>query len=169
MSANISSLESLALNILQNSFPEKIAEGVNVSELDPCLLCNQELFLYEIKNPITILICDHIYHRDCIENSIKKHSICPRSDCMKEIKTMVESTPESLYVTDPMNISPALFGGNFPIFQDTFQKKCVGEPTSKLFSKKVKKQVSKDYSPTLQRLIKELGTDVPQKPLPTKP
>ena len=61
MYANISSLESLALNILQNSFPEKIAEGVNVSELDPCLLCNQELFLYEIKNPITILICGHIH------------------------------------------------------------------------------------------------------------
>ncbi|CAG8700104.1 8070_t:CDS:1, partial [Ambispora gerdemannii] len=57
----------------------------------------------------------------------------------------------------------------FTIFQDTSQKKRVGEPASKLSSKKAKKQVSKDYSPMLQRLIKELGTDVPQKPLPTKP
>jgi len=56
-----------------------------------------------------------------------------------------------------MNISPALFG-DFPIFQDTSQKKRVGEPTSKLFSKKAKKQVSKEDSPTLQRLIKELTT-----------
>ncbi|CAG8578771.1 12333_t:CDS:2, partial [Ambispora gerdemannii] len=122
MSANISSLESLALNILKNSSVEKIAKGVNVSELDPCSLCNRELFLYEIKNPITILICGHIYHRDCIENSIKKHSICPRPDCKKEIKTMVESTPGSLYTADPMNISP-----DFTIFQDTFQKKRVSE------------------------------------------
>ena len=106
MSVNISSLETLALNILKNSYSKKIAEGVDVPELDPCSSCNQELFLYEIKNPITIFICGHIYHRDCIENSIKKHSMCPRLYCKKEIKTMVESTPGSLYTTDPMIISP---------------------------------------------------------------
>ena len=48
MSANILSLEALALNILKNSFSEKIAESVDVPELDPCSLCNQELFLYEL-------------------------------------------------------------------------------------------------------------------------
>ena len=69
----------------------------------------------------------------------------------------VRSEFMSIPTTDPMNISPALFG-DFPIFQDTSQKKRVGEPTSKLFSKKANKQVSKEDSPTLQRRIKELTT-----------
>ena len=109
MTVNISSLESLALKILKNSSLEKIAEGVNISELDPCSLCNRELFLYEIKTPITILICGHIYHRDCIEKSIKKRSICPRPDCKKEVESTVDATPGSLYTNDLMDISPTLF------------------------------------------------------------
>ncbi|CAG8702893.1 3874_t:CDS:1, partial [Ambispora gerdemannii] len=77
---------------------------------------------------------------------------------------MVESTPGSLYTTDPMIISP-----DFTIFQDTVQKKRINESINKLSSKKAKKQVSKEDSPTLQRLIKELETDIPEKTLPTKP
>ncbi|CAG8638983.1 5528_t:CDS:10 [Ambispora gerdemannii] len=166
MSANISSLESLALNILKNSFSEKIAEGVDVSELNPCsLLCNKELFLYEIKTPITILTCGHAYHRGCIETSIKKHSICPRPNCKKEVEFTVDATPRSQNTNDLMDISLTLLSD--PIYPSS-PKKRVGEYTDKLFSKKVKKPVSKEDSPTLQRLIKELRTDVPEKTLPTK-
>src|SRR6185437_3682657 len=124
MSVNISSLETLALNILKNSYSKKIAEGVDVPELDPCSSCNQELFLYEIKNPITILICGHIYHRDCIEKSIKKRSICPRPDCKKEIEetksrdsisSTVDATPGSQNTNDLMDISPTLYSDlHFP-------------------------------------------------------
>src|SRR5207249_1225071 len=142
------------------------AEGVNVSELDPCLLCNQELFLYEIKNPITILVCGHIYHRDCIEKFIKKRSICPRPDCKKEVEetlprdhvsSTVDDTPGSQNINDLMDISPTLFtGSSFPSLSQysRLPKKRVSESTSKSSSKKAKKQVSKEDSPTLQRLIK---------------
>ena len=54
---------------------------------------------------------------------------------------MVESTPGSLYTTDPMIISP-----DFTIFQDTFQKKRINESINKSSSKKAKKQVSKEDS-----------------------
>ncbi|CAG8643123.1 9686_t:CDS:2, partial [Ambispora gerdemannii] len=170
MSFNISSLEALALNILKNSFSKKIAEGVDVPELDPCSLCNQELFLYEIKNPITILICGHIYHRDCIEKSIKKCSICPRPDCKKEIEeakprdyvsSTVDATPGSQNTSDLMDISPRLFTDlHFPSLSQysSLPEKRVSEFTNKSSSKKVKKPVSKEDSPTLRRLIKELTT-----------
>ncbi|CAG8664074.1 23120_t:CDS:2, partial [Dentiscutata erythropus] len=106
---NISCLETLALNVLKNSSPKKIANDINIPELDPCFLCNQELFLYEIKKPITLLICGHIYHRDCIETSIKKHSICPKPDCKKEVESTVDSMPGSQNINDLMDISPSLF------------------------------------------------------------
>ena len=173
MSANILSLEALALNILKNSFSEKIAESVDVPELDPCSLCNQELFLYEIKNPITILICGHIYHRDCIENSIKKHSICPRPDCKKEVKeaksqdyvlSMVDATSGSQNTNDSMDISPALSTAYFPslLQYSSLPEKRVSEFTSKSSSKKVKKHVSKEDSPILKKLIEELTSTIPE-------
>ncbi|CAG8649848.1 5556_t:CDS:1, partial [Ambispora gerdemannii] len=143
--------------------------------LDPCLLCNQELFLYEIKNPITILVCGHIYHRDCIEKSIKTRSICPRPDCKKEVEakprdyvsSTVDGTPGSQNTSDLMDVSLTLFSDSL-LFPSP-SKKRVGEPTGKLYSKKLKKPVSKENSSTLQRLIKELGINVPVKILPTKP
>ncbi|CAG8670564.1 22809_t:CDS:1, partial [Gigaspora rosea] len=95
MTTNISCLETFALNILKNSSPNKIASNVNVTELDPCTLCNQELFLYEIKQPITLLTCGHIFHRDCIESSIKISSKYPKQNCEKEIESVVDSIPGS--------------------------------------------------------------------------
>ncbi|CAG8660456.1 10932_t:CDS:2 [Ambispora gerdemannii] len=104
MSANILTLESLALNILKNSFSEKIAE---------------------------------------------------------EIESTVNATPRSQNINNMMDISLALFG-DFTIFQDTSQKKRVGESTSKLSSKKVKKQVSKEDFPILKKLIEELTSMIPE-------
>jgi len=113
MSTNISCLETFALNILKDSSLEKIASNINIPELDPCSLCNQELFLFEIKNPITILVCGHIYHRDCIETFIKKRSICPKPDCKKEVESTINSMSESQNTNDLMDISPSLFTDPF--------------------------------------------------------
>jgi hypothetical protein len=157
MSTNISCLETFALNILKDSSPEKIASNINIPELDPCSLCNQELFLFEIKNPITILVCGHIYHRDCIETSIKKRSICPKPDCKKEVESTVDSMPGSQNINDLMDISPNLF--NDPQLYSSSPKKRVSESTSKSSSKKMKKQVRKEDSPILKKLISELSTD----------
>ncbi|RHZ84140.1 hypothetical protein Glove_85g39 [Diversispora epigaea] len=137
MSTNISCLETFALNIIKNSSPEKIIDEDNTPELDACSLCNHELFLFEIKNPITILVCGHIYHRDCIENYIKKRSICPKLDCKKEVESTINSIPGSQNTNDLMDISPSLFTD--PLFQSP-SKKRVNESISKSSSKKVKKR-----------------------------
>ncbi|CAG8737758.1 8696_t:CDS:2, partial [Cetraspora pellucida] len=87
-SQNISCLETLILNVLKNSSSEKIANDINIPELDPCFLYNQKLFLYEIKKPITLLICGHLYHHNCIKSSIKINSTYPRPNYNKEIEFM---------------------------------------------------------------------------------
>ncbi|RHZ87789.1 hypothetical protein Glove_30g95 [Diversispora epigaea] len=159
MSTNISCLETFALNILKDSFPEKIASGINIPEVDSCSLCNQELFLFEIKKPFTILACGHIYHRDCIETSIKKRSICPKPDCKKEVESTVDSMPGSQNINDLMDISPTLF--NDPqLYESSPQKKRASESVSvrETTTKKIKKadgRKDKDY-PMLKKLIEKL-------------
>ncbi|RHZ58758.1 hypothetical protein Glove_368g29 [Diversispora epigaea] len=54
MSANIACLETFVLNILKNPSPEKIASDINISELDACSLCNQELLL-SVRNQDAII------------------------------------------------------------------------------------------------------------------
>ncbi|RHZ87744.1 hypothetical protein Glove_30g121 [Diversispora epigaea] len=153
MSTNISCLETFALNIIKNSSPEKIIDEDNTPELDACSLCNHELFLFEIKNPITILVCGHIYHCDCIENYIKKRSICLKPDCKKEVESTINSMPGSQNTNDLMDISPSLFTD--PLFQSP-SKKRVNESISKSSSKKVK--VKNKDSSMLKKLIKELSS-----------
>ena len=60
-----------------------------------------------------------------------------------------------------MDISPSLFN-DFPIFKDTSQKKREGESTNKSSSKKAKKQVSKEDSHILKKLIEELTSTIPE-------
>ncbi|CAJ0760673.1 11237_t:CDS:2 [Entrophospora sp. SA101] len=75
---DIKYLKTLALNILKNTSPGDIANGIDVPELDSCSLCNDELFLRLIKKPFTALPCGHIFHRTCLENSIINGvEICP--------------------------------------------------------------------------------------------
>ncbi|RHZ51144.1 hypothetical protein Glove_482g18 [Diversispora epigaea] len=152
----------------KDSSPEKIASDINIPELDPCSLCNQELFLFEIKKPFTILACGHIYHRDCIETSIKKRSMCPKPDCKKEVEeaqprdyvsSTVDSMPGSQNINDLMDISPTLF--NDPqLYESSPQKKRASESVSvrETTTKKIKKadgRKDKDY-PMLKKLIEEL-------------
>ncbi|RHZ79478.1 hypothetical protein Glove_144g51 [Diversispora epigaea] len=140
MSTNISCLETFALNILKDSSLEKIASGINIPEVDSCSLCNQELFLFEIKKPFTILACGHIYHRDCIENSIKKRSMCPKPDCKKEVE---EAQPRD-YVSSTSS----------PQKKRTSESVSVRETTTKKI-KKADGRKDKDY-PMLKKLIEEL-------------
>ncbi|CAG8492596.1 43315_t:CDS:1, partial [Gigaspora margarita] len=159
MTTNISCLETFALNILKNSSPNKIVSNVNVTELEPCTLCNQELFLYKIKRPITLLTCGHIFHRDCIESSIKICSKCPKQNCEKEIESVVDSMPGSQDL-DLIVTSSSIFKS--PIItqkSDTSKKRTRNYLLfpNKLSNKKTK-HVKKE-SLTLKKLIKELSTE----------
>ena len=85
----------------------------------------------------------------------KKRSICPRPDCKKEVESTVDDTPGSQNINELMDISPTLF--NDSLLFSSPPKKRVCEPTSKLFSKKVKMPVSKENSPTLQKTNQRIG------------
>ncbi|CAG8844333.1 17079_t:CDS:1, partial [Gigaspora margarita] len=146
--------------------------------LDPCSKCNQELFLYELKKPFTALICGHIFHRSCLEDYVKDLPQCPK--CAIEIEPIV-NTPST---TDLMQISPQIASGQsqdtiiseamalrvsnpdllhlplYPDYMKPAQKRPSGDTSKvKLSSKKVKKQVNKEDSPTLKKLIQELSTN----------
>ncbi|RHZ87217.1 hypothetical protein Glove_38g49 [Diversispora epigaea] len=89
----------------KDSSPEKIASDIDIPELDPCPLCNQELFLFEIKNPITILKC----------------SICPKLECKKEVEFTIDSMPGSQNTNDLMDMSPTI--KDTKIHESTSQKR----------------------------------------------
>ncbi|CAG8838955.1 15521_t:CDS:1, partial [Cetraspora pellucida] len=113
---NVSCLKNLALNILKNGTPEVITKGVEVPELDSCSKCKEELFLYELKKPFTILICGHIYHRSCLEDYVKDLPQCP--ECAMEIESIdyaryygisgPSSQDRAQNTSDPMQISPQM-------------------------------------------------------------
>ncbi|CAI2192510.1 11103_t:CDS:2 [Funneliformis geosporum] len=141
--SNISCLETLALNILNNISPEKISEGVNILELNPCSLCNQELFF-----------------------SIETSSSCPRSDCKKKVESAVINSPgKQKDDNDLMDISPLLFNDSpLLLFLDYFQKKCINKSTNKASNKKAKKLVNMNDSLTLKKLIEKLSSEMSQDP-----
>ena len=110
---DIKYLKTLALNILRNTSPGDIANGIEVPELDSCPLCNDELFLRLIKKPFTALPCGHIFHRTCLENSIKNGiEICPAHDCYKSFESELQdveiSEVRSVSSQDNMSIDGSL-------------------------------------------------------------
>ncbi|CAG8558312.1 11615_t:CDS:1 [Cetraspora pellucida] len=156
---NISCFETLALNVLKNSSSEKIANNINIPELDPCFLCNQEHFLYKINKLITLLICGHLYHCNCIKNSIKINSTCPRPNYNKEIESTDISIPESQDI-DLIEMFLKIFK-SFIFIQSNTSKKYINNPKlfpNKISNKKTKKAVKKE-SHILKDLIKELSTE----------
>ncbi|CAJ0751547.1 7703_t:CDS:2 [Entrophospora sp. SA101] len=72
---DVTCLRSLALNILKNGYPESIASSIEIPELEPCSICNEELFLHQLKKSFTVLTCGHIFHRLCLENNRENTTI----------------------------------------------------------------------------------------------
>ncbi|CAI2199160.1 19559_t:CDS:1, partial [Funneliformis geosporum] len=140
-----------------------VAESVVISEQESCSKCNEELFLYEIKRPLTILSCEHTYHRDCIESSIKISPSCPRSDCKKEVELVVLKSPRNMIDNDLMDISLSLFNNSLIIRNDS-QKKRSNDPLFLEVSpnKKARKLDNRNVSSKLKKTIEELSSETPQ-------
>ncbi|CAJ0746502.1 2381_t:CDS:2 [Entrophospora sp. SA101] len=106
---DIKYLKTLALNILKNTSPGDIANGIDVPELDSCPPCNNELFLRLIKKPFTALPCGHIFHHTCLENSIKNGvEICPaHADASQQVSSgntiILQSESASIINKDSVN------------------------------------------------------------------
>ncbi|CAJ0844322.1 6301_t:CDS:2 [Entrophospora sp. SA101] len=89
---DITCLRSLALNILKNGYPESIASSIEIPELEPCSICNEEIFLHLFKKSFTVLTCGHIFHRLCLENNRENTITCPGKNCVTEIE-IIERSP----------------------------------------------------------------------------
>ncbi|KAF0541972.1 hypothetical protein F8M41_004955 [Gigaspora margarita] len=127
-------------------------------------------FLYEIKQPITLLTCGHIFHRDCIKSSIKISSKCLKQNREKEIESVVDSMSGSQDL-DLMVMSPTIFKSPIIIQKSDTSKKHTGDYilfSNKLSNKKTK-QIKKELL-TIKKLIKELSTEpsTPKDPVTRK-
>ncbi|CAJ0769387.1 2545_t:CDS:2, partial [Entrophospora sp. SA101] len=102
-SMDVTCLRSLALNILKNSYPESIASSIEIPELEPCSICNEELFLHQLKKSFTVLTCGHIFHRLCLENNRENTTIF-KNDQMAQVEVNKEAREQL-----PSNISGDAF------------------------------------------------------------
>nr|CAG8459618.1 56_t:CDS:2 [Entrophospora candida] len=80
------------MNILKNGYPESIASSIEIPELEPCAICNEEIFLHLFKKSFTVLTCGHVFHCLCLENIRETLPICPSKNCIAEIE-IVEKSP----------------------------------------------------------------------------
>ncbi|CAG8788875.1 28422_t:CDS:1 [Gigaspora margarita] len=183
---NISYLKTFALNIFKNGFSDVIAKDVEIPELDPCSKCNQELFLYKLKKPFTILTCGHIYYHSYLENYVKDLLQCPK--CAIEIEPIdyacySGSSGSNLQdqrqsTSDSMQISPQITSSQSQniVTSDTFlifnpillydptlypnyaDLAKNKEPKSK---KRLHEESTKKEPPNLKKLIDKLSTEDP--------
>ncbi|CAG8802032.1 8037_t:CDS:2, partial [Dentiscutata erythropus] len=75
----------LSLNYLRNENISKIPDAKNIPKLNPCHICKGEILTHP-PQAFTILSCDHILHRTCLEKHIirtesqsPKCPVCPES------------------------------------------------------------------------------------------
>ncbi|CAG8801989.1 3338_t:CDS:1, partial [Dentiscutata erythropus] len=121
---NITCLKTLALNILKNGSSETIASGVKVPELDPCSICNKEIFLHIFKKSFTVLTCGYTVHCLCLENLRETMFTYPINNCSAEIK-IIEKSPlmrapsQRSMSIDEGSQDPLIFGKNSLVNLDT--------------------------------------------------
>ncbi|CAJ0642955.1 928_t:CDS:2 [Entrophospora sp. SA101] len=118
---DISCLRTLALNILKNGYPESIASSIEIPELEPCAICNEEIFLHLFKKSFTVLTCGHVFHRLCLENIRENTHICPGKNCVAEIE-IVEKSP---LVQTPSQRSMSIDGSQEKLFNPENDPSCL--------------------------------------------
>ncbi|CAI2200069.1 6301_t:CDS:2, partial [Funneliformis geosporum] len=57
---------------------DESVKDIEVPELEPCSECNNEILMLPIK-AFTVLSCDHVFHRECIEKIflLTQQNNCP--------------------------------------------------------------------------------------------
>ncbi|CAJ0826455.1 12240_t:CDS:2 [Entrophospora sp. SA101] len=172
------------IEILSEHNINNIASSIEIPELEPCAICNEEIFLHLLKKSFTILTCGHVFHCLCLENIRENLLICPGKNCVAEIE-IVEKSPliqklshRSMSIDEPQEKLFAEEDSNNNQSQNmesdipgtsttsTLPSKRISHPTSadKHSSKKAKKQSKKEESPILKKLIEELLTTAPEIP-----
>ncbi len=78
-------LKNLRYNILK-SLDNETVRDIDFSELDSCFKCDNDILMSPLK-AFLYLICEHIFHRLCIEKKLflGTSSTCPAPDCGKSV------------------------------------------------------------------------------------
>ncbi|CAI2195266.1 4890_t:CDS:1, partial [Funneliformis geosporum] len=83
-------LKALSLNFLRNT--SEITDE-HIPKLNPCHFCDEEILALPL-NSFTVLSCEHIYHRICLEKHIVRSKtrvpLCPISSCISPIELIRE-------------------------------------------------------------------------------
>src|SRR3954452_538435 len=84
-SESVNSPLTIMYNILKNLEDDIVSEK-EIPELDQCSECNNGILTRPPK-AITILTCDHTFHRICIEKKLllTMPNTCPFPDCGKDV------------------------------------------------------------------------------------
>nr|CAG8592353.1 14327_t:CDS:1 [Entrophospora candida] len=114
---DITCLRTLALNILKNGYPESIASNIDIPELEPCSICNEEIFLHIFKKSFTVLTCGHIFHRLCLENIRETITKCPVKNCGADIES-IEKSPQ---MREPSRRSMSIYKSGDSAFITAFR------------------------------------------------
>ncbi|KAF0562282.1 hypothetical protein F8M41_000058 [Gigaspora margarita] len=175
-------LQNLALNILKET-KHSAVQNIDVTELPLCKLYENKILSVNFES-FTILSCEHIYHRKCIEKKflLTTENKCPLSDCNKIIDPVVserrfsksssqssgtsalaDMLGEDFGLGSPINVSP-LLGQIESFLNETAQKKCIIESPYKS-DKRQKSTTKEGKSSTVKKLIKELKDDSVNKDL----
>ncbi|CAG8810662.1 12661_t:CDS:1, partial [Cetraspora pellucida] len=164
---SLTNLQNLALNILKET-KHNAVQNIDIIELSSYKICNKKILTINFES-LTILSCDHVYYKKCIEKNFLfiKENKCLITECKKTIDLIIfkqrfsksSQSNETSVIADMLGNNLRLYSPiNTLLFEGEIQKKHVREPTNKPSNKKVKKLVKKE-SDILEDLIKELSTE----------
>ena len=156
---NKSYIKALAINIVSkaNALPSP-SENTNIPKVDPCPICGDVIYTLEqdIIKEFTLASCGHIFHQKCLEEYlVDGESSCPYDGCNRDIETYLsrDLLKGLQNKTAPIDIEVLTE-------ESTNQKKrsseFASEKDSNKKAKQTRKQIDRDESPTLKKLIMEL-------------
>ncbi|UZO02220.1 uncharacterized protein OCT59_020710 [Rhizophagus irregularis] len=154
-----SHIEALAINIVSkaNALPSS-SENTSIPKVDPCPICGNDIYTLELSviKEFTLASCGHIFHQKCLkEYLVDGESSCPYDGCNRDIETFL-----SWDLLKGLQNQTAPIDVEVLTEESTNQKKrsseFASEKDSNKKAKQTRKQIDRDESPTLKKLIMEL-------------
>uniref|UniRef100_U9T3A3 RING-type domain-containing protein n=1 Tax=Rhizophagus irregularis (strain DAOM 181602 / DAOM 197198 / MUCL 43194) TaxID=747089 RepID=U9T3A3_RHIID len=98
-------------HILRKSLEDATVRDMEVPELGPCSVCNNEILMLPIK-AFTVLSCGHVYHRLFIEKKLLHTStgVCPFPDCRQNVEKIDDDSPEVANRRDSQSSTSSVVG-----------------------------------------------------------
>ncbi|XP_068429593.1 E3 ubiquitin-protein ligase RNF128-like [Clinocottus analis] len=93
----------------------KTGDEETASDSHMCAVCIES---YKAGEVVTVLTCDHIFHKDCIEPWLLQRRTCPMCKCdILKALGVEEETKESLSVEPPPDVTVITVTGGQPMYE----------------------------------------------------